>query len=65
MGRNEIDVITIALRECVERKKRLANQKFLARHLHGIGQSSALLMRPGLSAKEHGNFLYDEQGLPK
>ena len=65
IGKTETDAVTIALRECIERKRRLADRKALAQHLCEIGQSCAPLMGPGPSATEHGDFLYDEQGLPK
>ena len=35
------------------------------RELHEIGQRCAALLREGPSAVEHGDFLYDEHGLPK
>ena len=35
------------------------------RELHAIGERCASLLRDGPSAVEHGDFLYDERGLPK
>lgn len=57
--------ITVALRERLEREKRRRGADALARELHAIGQRCASLLGPGPSAAEHGDLLYDEQGLPK
>lgn len=56
---------TVALRERLEREKRLRNAEALARKLHAIGQRCARLMGPGSSAVDHGDLLYDERGLPR
>ena len=37
----------------------------LVADLHAIGLRCAAQLRPGPSAVEHGDFLYDEQGLPR
>ena len=37
----------------------------LVADLHAIGLQCAAQLRPGPSAVEHGDFLYDEQGLPR
>ena len=37
----------------------------LVADLHAIGLRCAALLRPGSSAVEHGDFLYDDQGLPR
>ena len=65
IGETKTGAITIALKECLEREKKLANRETLARHLCEIGQSCAALMGPGSSSTEHGDLLYDEKGLPK
>ena len=57
-GETVTDAVTLALRERLEREKRV-------KELHAIGQHCASLLRPGPSAVEHGDFLYDENGLPK
>ena len=64
-GETKTGAITIALKERLERKKRLANKKSLARHLYEIGKSCAARVGSGPSSTEHGDFLYDERGLPK
>ena len=57
-GETMTGAITVALRERLEREKRV-------QELHAIGQHCSSLLRPGPSAVEHGDFLYDENGLPK
>ena len=64
-GETMTGAITVSLRERLEREKRLRNAEALIRELHAIGQRCASLLRPGPAAVEHGNLLYDEQGLPK
>ena len=57
--------ITAALRERLERERQLQHADALARDLHAIGQRCAGLLRPGPSAIDHGDLLYDERGLPR
>ena len=57
--------ITAALRERLEKEKQLRHAESLARELHTIGQQCAGFLRPGPSAVEHGELLYDERGLPR
>lgn len=57
-GETVTDAITVALRERLEREKRV-------KELHAIGEHCASLLGDGPSAVEHGDFLYDEHGLPK
>ena len=64
-GETMTGAITVSLRERLEREKRLRSAEALTRELHAIGQRCASLLRPGPAAVEHGNLLYDEQGLPK
>ncbi len=64
-GETMTGAITVALRDRLEREKRLRNADELAAKLHEIGQRCAKLMGPGPSAVEHGDWLYDERGLPK
>lgn len=64
-GETMTGAVTVALRERLEREKRHRGADALARELHAIGQRCASLLRPGPSAIEHGDLLYDEQGLPK
>ena len=64
-GETMTGAITVALRERLEREMRARSAEALARELRAIGQRCAKLMGPGPSAIEHGDLLYDEQGLPK
>ena len=56
------DAVTAALRERLEREREIEAR---VRELHAIGERCAKLLRDGPSAVEHGDFLYDERGLPK
>ena len=64
-GETMTGATTVALRDRLEREKRLRNTEALARELHAIGQRCAKLMGSGPSAVDHGDLLYDERGLPK
>ena len=57
--------VTVALRERLERERRERDIEVRVRELHAIGQRCARLLRDGPSAVNHGDFLYDERGLPK
>lgn len=65
-GKTKTGAITVALRERLEREE-------LARDLLAIGRRTAAIARerdPALAAGEelsltHGEYLYDERGLPK
>ncbi len=63
-GETMTGAITAALRDRLAREKRLRNADALAAKLHAIGQRCAARMGPGPSAVEHGDYLYDGQGLP-
>lgn len=64
-GETMTGAITVALRERLERKKRRRSAEARALELRTIAECCATLMRPGPSAVEHGDMLYDEQGLPR
>ncbi len=64
-GETKTGAITVALRERLERAKRARDKEALIRDLRAIAESCAEHLGPGPSAVEHGDFLYDEQGLPK
>lgn len=65
IGETKTGAITIALRELLEREKRERSVEARVRELHAIGQRTSRMLRDGPSAIEHGDFLYDEHGLPK
>ena len=64
-GETLTDAVTVALKERLERERRQRDVKARAEKLHAIGQRCAKLLRDGPSATDHGDFLYDEAGLPK
>ena len=57
--------ITVALRERLEHERRERDIEIRVQKLDAIGQRCARLLRDGPSAVNHGDFLYDERGLPK
>ena len=64
-GESMTGAITVALEERLERERHERSVEARVRELHAIGQRCARLLREGPSAVEHGDFLYDERGLPK
>ena len=64
-GETMTGAVTVALSERLEREKRERSVDERRRALLEIRKRiSKLPMRPGPSAVEHGDFLYDERGLP-
>ena len=64
-GETMTGAITVALQERLERERRERSVEARVQELHAIGQRCARLLHDGPSAVEHGDFLYDERGLPK
>ena len=64
-GETMTGAVTIALKERLEREKRERSVEERVRELHAIGQRCAKMLRPGPGAVDHGDFLYDEHGLPR
>ena len=64
-GETMTGAITIAIEERLEREMHERSVEARVRELRAIGQRCARLLRDGPSAVEHGDFLYDERGLPK
>ncbi|MCY4165739.1 MAG: type II toxin-antitoxin system VapB family antitoxin [Gammaproteobacteria bacterium] len=64
-GETMTGAITVALRERIERERRRRGLEVRARELRGIAERCAKLMGPESAAMEHGELLYDDQGLPK
>ena len=64
-GETKTGAITVALRERLEREKRLRDADVRAQKLRAIAERCAKLLGPGPSAVEHGKMLYDERGLPR
>lgn len=64
-GETKTEAITVALRERLGRMRRKHSAGERLRGIRAIADHCASLMGPGPSAVEHGDFLYDERGLPK
>ena len=56
--------ITVALRERLAREKLKRDAQARAQELRAIAERCAKHMGPGPPAVEHGDMLYDDQGLP-
>ncbi len=63
-GETMTGAITIALREKLDREKHERSVEARIQRLRGIRKRCRSLLRDGPSAVEHGDFLYDENGLP-
>ena len=64
-GETMTGAITVALRERLQRESRKRSVEVRVQELRSIAERCARLLGPGPSAGEHGDFLYDERGLPK
>ncbi|MYD99897.1 MAG: protein transcription factor [Alphaproteobacteria bacterium] len=64
-GETKTGAITVALRERLEREERARDIEERRRDLRAAAERYAKLVGPGPSAVEHGDFLYDERGLPR
>ena len=65
-GETMTGAITVALKERLEREQRERSIEERLRKMRVISNRIAKLpRRPGPSAAEHGDFLYDERGLPR
>ena len=63
-GETMTGAVTVALKERLEREQRERSVEERLRRMRAISKSIAKSLRPGPSAVEHGDFLYDERGLP-
>ncbi len=64
-GETKTGAITVALRERLEREKRKCSVEARFLELQAIGQRCARLLADEPATVAHGDFLYDEHGLPK
>ncbi len=64
-GENRTEAITIALRERLERVRRERTVDARIQETEAIARRCAELMGPGPGSRDHGDWLYDERGLPK
>ena len=63
-GETMTGAITIALREKLDRERRERSVEARIQKLQVIRKRCRSLLKDGPSAVEHGDFLYDENGLP-
>ena len=64
-GESMTGAITVALRERLEREKHERSVEARVKEIRAIAERCAAKLGPGPSAVEHGDYLYDERGLPK
>ncbi|MYC62932.1 MAG: protein transcription factor [Caldilineaceae bacterium SB0661_bin_34] len=64
-GETMTGAITVALRGHLERMRREGSTETRVQRLLAIGSRCAGMLDDGPTAVEHGDFLYDERGLPK
>ena len=63
-GETMTGAITIALRERLDRERRARSASQRLREMRVIADRCARVLKPGPSAVEHGELLYDQRGLP-
>ncbi len=64
-GETVSEAIAVALRERLAREWRKRSVEDRLKEMRGISKRCARHLRDGPSAVEHGDFLYDDCGLPK
>ena len=64
-GESMTGAITVALRERLERETHARSVEARVKEIRAIAERCAAKLGPGPSAVEHGDYLYDERGLPK
>ena len=65
-GESMTGAVTVALEERLQREKHERSVEIRIREMRAISERCAKLLREaGPSAEDHGEFLYDERGLPK
>lgn len=64
-GETMTGAITVALEERLRRERNERSVDTRVEELLAIGKRCASRLRDGPSAVDHGDFLYDERGLPK
>ena len=61
-GETVTDAIAAAIRERLEREREIAER---LKRMRAISKRAAKLLREGGPPIDHGEFLYDENGLPR
>ena len=64
-GETMTGAITVALEERLQRERHERSVEARLEKMRAIADRCAKLLRPGPSAVDHGDLLYDERGLPK
>ena len=64
-GESMTGAITVALRERLQRERYERSVEARVKEIRAIAERCARNLKPGPSAVEHGDLLYDERGLPK
>ncbi len=64
-GESMTGAITVALRERLKREIHERSVETRVQELRSIGRRCARLLKDGPSAVEHGDYLFDEDGLPR
>ena len=64
-GETMTGAITVALRERLERERRERSVETRLQKMRAISERCAKLLRERGPPVDHGEFLYDERGLPK
>ena len=64
-GTTNTGAITMTLRERLEREPNRCGVADRLRAMRRSAKRCAALVGPGVSSGQHGDLLYDEQGLPK
>ena len=64
-GETKTGAITVALEERLEREQRQRSAEARLERMRVIAERCAALLREGGPPIDHGEFLYDERGLPK
>ena len=63
-GETKTGAITVALRERLDRQRRIRDAEHRLQEMRAIADRCARLLASGPSAIDHGDALYDDQGLP-
>lgn len=64
-GESKTGAIKVALRQRLDRELRTRSATQRLKEMRIIADRCARLLKPGPSAVEHGDLLYDDQGLPR
>ena len=64
-GESLTEAVTVALRERLERVRHQQDAHDLSEQLMAIGRDAASHFPKDFKSTDHGDFLYDERGLPK